>query len=74
MLWEKLCSLSLKSVIKKKTRNTNKKNLTLKILSLNLVVRINMKSYHVPVKAIPVTGRGGPQDCEMSRLPHFLDS
>jgi hypothetical protein len=25
-------------------------------------------------KAIPVTGHGGPYDCEMSRLPHFLDN
>jgi hypothetical protein len=25
-------------------------------------------------KAIPVTGRGGPQGCKISRLPHFLDS
>jgi hypothetical protein len=25
-------------------------------------------------KAIPVTGRGGPQDCDTSRLPHFLDN
>jgi hypothetical protein len=25
-------------------------------------------------KAIPVTGRGGPQSCETSRLPHFLDN
>jgi hypothetical protein len=25
-------------------------------------------------KAIPVTGHGGPQDCERSRLPHFVDS
>jgi hypothetical protein len=24
-------------------------------------------------KAVPVTGRGGPQGCETSRLPHFLD-
>jgi hypothetical protein len=24
-------------------------------------------------KAIPVTGRGGPNGCEKSRLPHFLD-
>jgi hypothetical protein len=24
-------------------------------------------------KAIPVTGRGGPRDCETSRLPHFLN-
>jgi hypothetical protein len=25
-------------------------------------------------KVIPVTGRGGTQCCETSRLPHFLDS
>jgi hypothetical protein len=25
-------------------------------------------------KAIPVTGRQGPQCCERSRLPHFLDN
>jgi hypothetical protein len=25
-------------------------------------------------KAIPATGRGGPQGCEISRLPHFLDN
>jgi hypothetical protein len=25
-------------------------------------------------KAIPVTGRGGPEDCKASRLPHFLDN
>jgi hypothetical protein len=23
---------------------------------------------------IPVTGRGSPKGCEMSRLPHFLDN
>jgi hypothetical protein len=23
-------------------------------------------------KAVPVTGHGGPESCEMSRLPHFL--
>jgi hypothetical protein len=23
-------------------------------------------------KDIPLTGRGGPQGCERSRLPHFL--
>jgi hypothetical protein len=28
----------------------------------------------VKCKAIPVTGRGGPQGCETSRLPHFLDN
>jgi hypothetical protein len=25
-------------------------------------------------KAISITGRRGPEDCETSRLPHFLDS
>jgi hypothetical protein len=24
-------------------------------------------------KDIPVTGRGGPQSCERSRLPHYVD-
>jgi hypothetical protein len=26
------------------------------------------------IMVTPVTGRGGPQGCETSRLPHFLDS
>jgi hypothetical protein len=30
--------------------------------------------YVLKCKAIPVTGRGGPQGCETSRLPHFTDS
>jgi hypothetical protein len=25
-------------------------------------------------KALPLTGREGPQGCETSRLPHFLDN
>jgi hypothetical protein len=25
-------------------------------------------------KAVPVTGREGPDGCEMSRIPHFVDS
>jgi hypothetical protein len=25
-------------------------------------------------KAIPITGLGGPQGCETSRPPHFLDN
>jgi hypothetical protein len=25
-------------------------------------------------KSISVTGRGGPQDCETSKFPHFLDN
>jgi hypothetical protein len=29
---------------------------------------------HKHKKAIPATGRGGPQGCETSRLPHFLDN
>jgi hypothetical protein len=34
------------------------------------------KCYNVKVKnkAIPVTGRGGLQGCEMLRIPHCLDS
>jgi hypothetical protein len=30
--------------------------------------------HHVKGKAIPVTGREGPQGCETSGLPHFLDN
>jgi hypothetical protein len=30
--------------------------------------------YYKKGKAIPVTGRGGPQGRETSRLPHFLDN
>jgi hypothetical protein len=35
-----------------------------------------MKKSNKKVKsiAIPVAGRGGPQRCETSRFPHFLDS
>jgi hypothetical protein len=25
-------------------------------------------------KAIPVTGHGGPQECETLRVPHYLDN
>jgi hypothetical protein len=27
-----------------------------------------------PLTAITITGHGGPYGCEVSRLPHFLDS
>jgi hypothetical protein len=36
---------------------------------LTLIIIIIIKG-----KAIPVTGRGGPYGCELSRLPHFLDN
>jgi hypothetical protein len=28
---------------------------------------------HINSKAVPVTGRGGPWVCEVSRLPHCLE-
>jgi hypothetical protein len=37
--------------------------------TFNSVRMVKVKS-----KAIPVTGRGGPQGCEMSRIPYFLDN
>jgi hypothetical protein len=37
--------------------------------SLSMYVKIGKKD-----KAIPVSGRGGPQGCETSRLPYFVDS
>jgi hypothetical protein len=33
-----------------------------------------MKDIKVKGKSVPVTGRGGPQGCETSKLPHFLDN
>jgi hypothetical protein len=41
---------------------------------LNASCRTNNKNKKKKGKAIPVTGRGGPQGCETSRLPHFLDT
>jgi hypothetical protein len=40
-------------------------------------IREQSSSYlemHKKGKAIPVTGHEGPQGCETSRLPHFLDN
>jgi hypothetical protein len=36
--------------------------------------KINKVFGRIKGKAIPVTGRGGPQGCETSRLPRFLDN
>jgi hypothetical protein len=53
---------------------------TLKIYYINFLRRRNGQCHYVPKvdgvkgKAIPVTGREGPQRCETSRLPHFLDN
>jgi hypothetical protein len=32
------------------------------------------ETFYIEGRAIHVTGRGGPYDCETSRLPHFLDN
>jgi hypothetical protein len=40
------------------------------IVSQNCCLRVRRENS----KAIPVTGRGGPEVCEMSRLPHCLDN
>jgi hypothetical protein len=54
------------------------KLLCLDILAFtNLVAKSEYNCIHVLVKkseAIPVTSRGGPQGCETSRLPYFLDN
>jgi hypothetical protein len=58
--------------------------------SLNTGRKVNLKLHYAPCfpvlgfqrmeckiykdKAIPVTGREGPEGCETSRLPHFLDN
>jgi hypothetical protein len=38
------------------------------------VLPISYSFHLVKGKSILVTGRGAPQACEMSRLPHFLDN
>jgi hypothetical protein len=40
--------------------------------SSNYNVQDLSRGKEVKGKAIPVTGRGGPQGCMTSRLPHFL--
>jgi hypothetical protein len=42
--------------------------------SQNITAYVNLLSDKSQLYLIPVTGRGGPQGFEMSRLPHFLDS
>jgi hypothetical protein len=44
-------------------------NLSFTILYDQIQLKIKDKD-----KAIPVTGREGPEGCETSRLPHFLNS
>jgi hypothetical protein len=40
----------------------------------SLFINILVVTIIIINKAIPVTGRGDPQVCETSRLPHFLDN
>jgi hypothetical protein len=35
---------------------------------------LTIEKYFVMTSSIPVTGRGCPEGCETSRLPHFLDN
>jgi hypothetical protein len=44
------------------------------IISQKIKLFCTAKVKETKGKAIPVTGRGGPEDCETSRLPHFLDN
>jgi hypothetical protein len=45
------------------------------IIALNICTLHNKSSFLlIESKAVPVTGRGGPQNCETSRPPHFLDN
>jgi hypothetical protein len=39
-----------------------------------IIVHYDNTPANVKGKTIPVTGRGGPQGFETSRLPHFLDN
>jgi hypothetical protein len=47
-----------------------------KILKVHHYIFRQIRSKHVAIKGkpIPVTGREGPQGCEMSRLPYILDN
>jgi hypothetical protein len=44
-----------------------------------MLAKIQFRIFHLPawylrVKAVPVRGHRGVQDCEMLRVPHCLDS
>jgi hypothetical protein len=41
---------------------------------LFILFPLNFKLFNVKGKAVPVTGREGPQGCETSRLPNFLNN
>jgi hypothetical protein len=51
-------------------------NLSINICRPNIFTRVGPAVIFEgkKVKLSPVTGRGGPQGCETSRLPHFLDN
>jgi hypothetical protein len=72
----KLCRmrmLPLKTLLFRSVWNT--RILLINKLSIDVLFFCSLSaiSYiHKKYKAIPVTGRGGPQGCERSRLPHFL--
>jgi hypothetical protein len=59
------------------TTSTRRHTLEDGILQEKYIISFGPKSGDGKVKegkAIRVTGHGGPQDCETSRLPHVLDS
>jgi hypothetical protein len=49
-------------------------NVIIKPIIINAINKCLSVIMQVKGKAIPVTGRGGPQGCETSRLSHFLDN
>jgi hypothetical protein len=49
-------------------------NLVCNISKLNSRIFKDNYKFRQKGKAVPLTGRGGPYDCETSRLPHFLDN
>jgi hypothetical protein len=69
-----LCCLP-RALVLNRIENEYPKNFNREILKLFCSGFCKLYGTYIELsKATPATGRGGPQGCETSRFPHFLDN